>query len=72
MSARYTVSSIYDFITRNYGLRANVSQIKPNHIKFDLGNIGAFILNMNAFNNEADLVAFKLDLSERLNVALSA
>ena len=72
MSASYTVNSIYDFINRNYGLKANVSQIEPSLIKFDLGNIGAFVLKTNAFNNEADLVAFKLGLSARLNAALSA
>ena len=71
MSKNYIVDSIYDFIKRIYKLSVKVTKINSTLYKFDLGNLGAFVIKTDAFNTEADLSAFRLGLSDRLNAVLN-
>jgi len=70
MSVNYVITNIYNFINRFYNIKTIVTKIDTNQFHFDLGNIGAFVLKTDAFKTEADLNAFKIGLSARLNNAL--
>jgi hypothetical protein len=73
MSTSYVINNIYDFINRFYNLKSIVTKINDKRYRFDLGNVGAFVLNTDAFRTEADINAFRLGLAARLNnVLLSA
>lgn len=71
MNEIYVLKSIYDFLNRFYGLQIKITKVETSHYYFDLGCLGAFILNTNEFKSDADLNAFTVILSSRLNTALA-
>lgn len=70
MSVNYVITNIYDFINKFYNIKTIVTKIDTHQYMFDLGNIGAFVLKTDAFKTEADINAFRVGLSARLNDAL--
>ena len=71
MSKNYVLKSIYEYLYKFYGITAKVAKITESAYSYDLGNNCRFYLLTDRFHNQADLNAFTIDLSQRLNAALS-
>ena len=72
MSVNYIKYRVNDFLHRFYNIKANITDIDSAHTLFDIGYIGSFILNLNTFKSDADITAFALALSERINTFIPA
>ena len=70
MSTFYVLNNIYETIYRYYGIKAEITEVEP-HSKymFNLGKIGQFVLCTDKFKNQADMAAFIVDLTNRINTA---
>lgn len=73
MAKSYVLNEIYNIIYRNYGIKSKITEKEnSNDYEFNLGKIGKFVLYTNKFQNQADLNAFILQLTTRINNVLSA
>ena len=70
MSKNYVLNCIYDYIHKFYSIMTNVTKVDDTHYQFDLGNNCAFVLDTTAFKTHADIHAFILELTARMNACL--